>query len=83
VVAREERVDKIRLLVVFHEGAWRMQLGATLSRPLGSEREAIAAAIRHAHNLGRQGHECEVVMKTMTCHYDRNGLVRAAPTPRG
>ena len=75
--------SRIKLAVLFHEGAWRMRLGETFSRPFSSEREAIAAAIRHAHNLGRQGHECEVVMRTMTCHYDRNGMVRAVPTPRG
>ena len=45
--------SRIKLAVLFHEGAWRMRMGETFSRPFGSEREAIAAAIRHAHNLGR------------------------------
>jgi hypothetical protein len=26
--------------------------------------------------------EVEVAMKAMTCHYGRDGLVRAVPTPR-
>jgi hypothetical protein len=75
-------VARIKLAVVFHEGAWKMQVGDKFSRPFNTEREAISAAIRHAHKLGRLGHETEVAMKAMTCYYDPNGLVRAAPTPR-
>jgi hypothetical protein len=76
-------VDRVKLAVVFHEDAWRLQVGERFSRPFNSDREAIQAAIRHAHNLGRQGHEAEIVMKAMTCLYGPNGLVRAVPTPRG
>jgi hypothetical protein len=75
-------MERVRLAVVFHDEAWRLQVGDTFSRRFNSDREAIQAAIRHAHNLGRQGHEAEVVMKAMTCLYGRDGLVRAVPTPR-
>jgi hypothetical protein len=56
--------------------------GREFSRPFNLQREAIQAAIGHAHNLGRQGHEVEVAMKAMTCHYGLGGLARAVPTPR-
>ena len=75
-------MDRIHLHVVLHDGSWKVRVAETISRPFLTEREAIAAAIRQAHKLGRQGHASAVVMKAMTCHYDSNGLVRAFPTAR-
>ena len=75
--------ESVKIAVVFHDDAWRLHVGEKFSRPFTSQREAIQAAIRHAHTLGRQGHEVEVAMKAMTCHYGRDGLVRAVPTSRG
>ncbi len=72
----------IRLSVVFHDGHWRMKVGEVISRPYITEHEAIAAAIRQAIDLGRQGHDSAVIMKAMTCYYGAKGLVRAVPTPR-
>ena len=76
-------MEPLKLTVTFHEGAWKMRVGDRLSRPFLSEREAISAAIHHAHDLGKQGYETQVVMKAMTCYYGPDGLVRALPTPRG
>jgi len=73
-------VDGIKLMVVFHDGSWKMKVGDTLSRPYKSEREAIGAAIKRARRLGRDGYESEVVMKMLTCRFGPNGLIETVPT---
>jgi hypothetical protein len=39
-------MKRVRLAVVFHDDAWRLQVGDGFSRPFNSDREAIQAAIR-------------------------------------
>jgi hypothetical protein len=73
-------VDGIKLMVVFHEGHWKMKVGDTLSRPYNSEGEAIRAALSRAHKLGQEGFESEVIMKVMTCKYGPNGVVKTIPS---
>jgi hypothetical protein len=80
VAELEATVNRIRLLVVFDAGSWKMKAGETLSRPYKSESDAISAAMKHAQKLGRDGHESEVVMKVMTCRFGPKGIVGIFPT---
>ena len=73
----------IRLMVQpSEEGIWQVRVGYAPWRHFQSQRAAISAALERARAMSRDGIECEVVMKIMTCQFGANGSFKAVPTPR-
>jgi hypothetical protein len=73
----------IRLMVQpSDEGIWQVRVGYAAWRYFQSQRAAISAALERASAMSRDGIECEVVMKIMTCRFGANGSFKAVPTPR-
>lgn len=73
----------IRLMVQpSDEGIWQVRVGYAPWRHFQSQRAAISAALERARAMSRDGIECEVVMKIMTCRFGANGSFKAVPTSR-
>jgi hypothetical protein len=73
---------EIRLMVQpSREGMWQVSVGYEPWRFFQSQHAAILAATQRARTMSRDGIECEVVMKFMTCRFGRDGYFKALPTP--
>jgi hypothetical protein len=73
----------IRLMVQpSDEGIWQVRVGYAPWRHFQSQHAAISAALERARAMSRDGIECEVVMKIMTCQFGANGFFKAVPTAR-